>query len=291
MSGEANEERKVAALEAGDGDVGEMLDAIARRGARADTEPTGFPSLDSAIGGGLRRGDLAVLGGEVGSGKSALALAVALRAAEGGARAVFLSGEMSAERTLERSLAIEGRIRVDDLRRDTLDAPSRAQLAAAAVRLRRSAPLISPLPPDGVQRLEKILASGERPTLLIVDPLQALTTRQPLEEEVAATVRALKSIALRHDVAVLATSHLHALPRDRADRRPQLSDFGALGAIAQHADVVLGLFREEMHDASQGIEGATELLVLKNRDGARGYVDLYFYKQWMRFEDVVDPER
>ena len=40
---------------------------------------------------------------------------------------------------------------------------------------------------------------------------------------------------------------------------------------------------------SQEIEaGATELLVLKNRHGATGYVDLYFYKKWVRFEDMVE---
>ena len=40
---------------------------------------TGFPSLDSLLGGGLRRGDLVVLAGDAGVGKSALALAMTLR--------------------------------------------------------------------------------------------------------------------------------------------------------------------------------------------------------------------
>ena len=39
----------------------------------SDTVPTGFPSVDRILGGGLRRRDLVVLGGDVGSGKSALA--------------------------------------------------------------------------------------------------------------------------------------------------------------------------------------------------------------------------
>ena len=38
-------------------------------------------------------------------------------------------------------------------------------------------------------------------------------------------------------------------------------------------------------------QGATELLVRKNRHGNTGYVDLYFYAQWMRFEDMLDPDR
>jgi replicative DNA helicase len=87
------------------------------------------------------------------------------------------------------------------------------------------------------------------------------------------------------------TTHLPGTLRDRPDPRPRLSDFGALGAIEQHADVVLGIFREDMYQSGHGIEGATEMHVLKNRNGPIGYVDLYFYQQWMRFEDMLDPDR
>jgi hypothetical protein len=30
---------------------------------------------------------------------------------------------------------------------------------------------------------------------------------------------------------------------------------------------------------------------LKNRSGPTAYADLYFYSQWMRFEDLVEPDR
>ena len=55
--------------------------------------------------------------------------------------------------------------------------------------------------------------------------------------------------------------------------------------------MVLGLYREEMYASAQGVDGATELAILKNRTGALGYIDLYFYKQWLRFEDMLDPDR
>ena len=70
------------------------LETIASGSAPRDTLTTGFPSVDNALGGGMRRGDLVVLGGEVGSGKSALALAIATRASDAGAKTRFLSGEM-----------------------------------------------------------------------------------------------------------------------------------------------------------------------------------------------------
>src|SRR5690242_3869916 len=110
-----------------------------------DTVPTGFPSLDRMLAGGFRRQDLVVLGGDVGSGKSALALAMAVRAAQAGIPTLHLSGEMSPERVLERALAIEGRVSIDDLRQGRLDAERRAAVGAAAVRLRDAPLLLRPL--------------------------------------------------------------------------------------------------------------------------------------------------
>ena len=102
-------------------------------------------------------------------------------------------------------------------------------------------------------------------------------------------VRALKALAVERNLAVLALSQLPRHRPDRPDPRPTLEDFGALGAIKQTADLVLGIYREEMYRPGQGVEGATELIVAKNRNGPTGFVDLFFYPRMLRFEDMLDP--
>jgi replicative DNA helicase len=264
------------------------LDAVADGARSPDTVPSGFPSLDKLLGGGLRRGDLIVLGGDVGSGKSALALALALRVAKQERPTHFYSGEMTVERVLERALAIEGRARIDDLRRGTMDEETRAGVGAAAIRLRDELPVIERIPIGGVAAIaEEVHAVGGL-QLVIVDGLEALLpgTRES-DEEGAAIVRALKQLALDTRCAVLLTAPLPRLGI-REDRRPTMDDFGAGGAVKERADVVLALFREGMYDSAHDIAGATELLVRKNRNGGTGYVDLFFYEQWMRFEDMVE---
>src|SRR6266568_375559 len=168
-----------------------------------DTIPTGFPSIDRMLGGGLRRRDLVVLGGDIGAGKSALALGLALRVAQQGAGAA-------------------------------------------------------------------------RPTQ---------------DEDLALALQRLKALALERQVAALVVSQLPRFDAKRPNPRPSLDDFGHLGAIKQHADLALGIYREEMYNPGYGVEGATELIVLKNRNGPTGFVDLYFYRRWMRFEDMLDPDR
>lgn len=255
-----------------------------------DTVASGFPSIDKVLGGGFRRGDLVVLGGDVGSGKSALAVAFAIRAAQHGACVAYLSGEATVERNLERVIAIEGRTRIDDLRQGTLDDVARANAGAVALRLRDRLPTFERLA-STVDRLSEQMDGLLPADLIIVDSLGALATgKLPLDEELATAIRCLKTLALDRDTTILATAPLPRLS-DRADRRPTLDDFGALGTVKQFADVVLGLFRQDMYEPARDIEGATELLIRKNRNGPTGYVDLYFYAQWMRFEDMLDPDR
>lgn len=280
-------------------DISPLARVMRRVDAAADGEPgrdafgTGFPSIDKWLGGGVRRGDLVVLGGDVQSGKSALALAMSLRMAQQGVPAVFFTSEMSHERVMERALAIEGRARVDDLRRGSIDDFTRAGVGAAAVRFREALPVIAAFPAGGgVEALATEIRRLPDAPVVLVDSLQGLAgSTRAQDEELAAAVRVLKALAIELDIALLLTCQLPLLEAGRADPRPVLDDFGVQGAVKQHADVVLAIFREEMYRPGYGVEGATELLVRKNRNGNVGYVDLFFYKQWMRFEDMLDPDR
>jgi replicative DNA helicase len=251
---------------------------------------SGFPSLDSLLGGGLRRGDLVILAGDVAVGKSALALAMTLRSTAAGQAAAFLTGEMSTARVMERALAIEGRVRVDDLRRGGLDDVAHSGVAAAAIALRRRPPLFEDLH-AGLDGVSDFLAQNLGVDLTVIDPIQSLTHGdKPVDEELADIARRLKELAMRRSTVILAVSGLRESVIGRPDQRPSLRDLGGLGAMRHYADVVLGLYREELYVPSAHIEGATELAVLKNRSGPIGLVDLYFYKQWLRFEDMVEPK-
>jgi replicative DNA helicase len=132
-----------------------------------------------------------------------------------------------------------------------------------------------------------------RRQLLVVDSLQLTAPPRPavrMQERVALAVRALKSLAVERDAAVLVLAQLPGHRAGRPDPRPVLDDLGGFGAVKQNADVVLLLYREEMYRPDQGVQGATELIVAKNRNGPTGFVDLYFYPQWLRFVDMLDAD-
>jgi replicative DNA helicase len=261
-----------------------------------DTVPTGFASVDKMLGGGFRRRDLVVLGGDIGAGKSALALGLALRVAQQGLGVAFLSGEMDEERLMERALAIEGRVTVDDLRAAKMSDQTRAGIGGAAVRLRGLPLAMLPLAADDFDTMADRLDPLRQLSLVVVDYLQLVPPPEGLnritqDEDTAIVLRRLKALALERQVALLLVAQLPQFQAKRENPRPTLEDYGVLGALKQHADVVLSIFREEMYRPGGGVEGATELIVAKNRNGPTGFVDLYFYRRWMRFEDMLDPDR
>lgn len=246
------------------------------------------------LGGGFRRRDLVVLAGDVGSGKSSLALGFAIRSALLGTPTIFFSGEMNEERLMERALALEGRATIDEIRGGNLKDPARASVGAAALRLRDVPLVVRDLHGLSFESLRNELDTIPRQALVVIDPLQLVEPPRQgstTEESLAAATKSLKSLAMDYNATVLAVTQMATSIAGRENPRPTLEDLGGLGAVKQQADTILGIYREEMYRPGGGMEGATELIIAKNRNGPTGFVDLYFYRRWLRFEDMLDPER
>src|SRR6266566_5193843 len=157
----------------------ERVDAQRPGEITGDTIPTGFGSLDKLLGGGFRRRDLILLGGDIGSGKSALALGIALRVAQQSVGVAYFSGEMNEERLMERALAIEGKVAVDELRAAKLNDQTRAGDDFATV----------------FEQLDPLRQVG----LVVVDYLQLVPqpkARTTQDEDTALVLRHLKALAL-----------------------------------------------------------------------------------------------
>ena len=273
----------------------ELLDdAIAELRRRSAGEavgvPTGLVDLDRLTG-GLRPGQLVVLGARPSMGKSALALDIALNVAGMIGPALFVSAEMGSGELANRVLAGGGvpsdRIlgaRLDEIdfrrlgeRRDDLagvpllidDSPG-ATLASIRARARRQ-------------------ASRGGLSLLAVDYLQLIDApgrRERREAEVAEISRGLKALARELQVPVLAAAQLNRAVELRADKRPMLADLRESGQLEQDADLVLLLHRPAVYDLAAD-QGAAELIVAKHRNGPTGMVPLTWLPARMHFVNAA----
>jgi replicative DNA helicase len=131
--------------------------------------------------------------------------------------------------------------------------------------------------------------------LVIVDYLQLMqgpSNSESRQQEVSQISRGLKALAKELGIPVIALSQLSRAPEQRTgdNKRPQLSDLRESGAIEQDADLIMFLYRQEFYDGptdkdGNSLEGKAEVIVGKQRNGPVGTVNLFFHKQYTRFEN------
>ena len=274
----------------------ELLSTVVQRLASVDGRPlpapdlvtTGYPSLDRLLGGGLRRGELTIVGGDAGAGKTALSLGIAIRAAVAGYPVLILTHEAGMERSWERLVSAESGVTHIAMRTGILPNGGADALRSAADVLRRLPITVEPAPPSPATLSER-LDAGELPPLVIIDGLAGFDQPpRPVAEAHAQAIRLVKRAAVDQDVALLLTAPL-AGDRDlRPPLRPRLTDFGTLGTIAAVADAVLGIFREALYDDAPDVAGAFEVHLLKHRSAAAGFADLYIEPGAGRVEDLIE---
>ena len=274
----------------------ELLSTVLQRLASADGRPlpapdlvtTGYPSLDRLLGGGLRRGELTIVGGDAGAGKTALSLGIAIRAAVAGYPVLILTHEAGMERSWERLVSAESGVTHIAMRTGILPNGGADALRSAADVLHRLPISVEPAPPSPATLSER-LDAGELPPLVIIDGLAGFDQPpRPVAEAHAQAIRLVKRAAVDQDVALLLTAPL-AGDRDlRPPLRPRLTDFGTLGTIAAVADAVLGIFREALYDDAPDVAGAFEVHLLKHRSAAAGFADLYIEPGAGRVEDLIE---
>lgn len=285
----------------------EQLETRQATGRQLSGLATGFPDLDELTG-GFRPGDLVIVSGAPGMGKSSLALHFTLAALSpahapesavpGSSIPAIVPMEMHPLRYIERMLAREalrdrhritsGRLRDDDYPRLAMAAGHLNHLDFYFIHSPR-------LTVDDLCKEARELKDGPGLDLLIVDPLNLLRVQgfappaSNREQEVGIIVRELKALAIELSIPVIATATLSRAREQRFDKRPMLSDLRDSGDIENTADLVLFLYRPEYYlgptdKDGNSLEGIAEVIVAKHREGfSPSYVTAYFHPESGRF--------
>lgn len=262
---------------------------------------TGYRDLDRLTT-GFQKGDLIVVAARPAMGKTSLVMNIAQNSAiEQKVTVAIFSLEMSKEQLVQRLLCSESRVDAQKLRRGRLSPEEYQRLAASAGHLNTAPLWVDDSPGTTVLEMRakaRRLKSETDLGLLIIDYMQLMSSATRAEnrvQEVSEISRGLKSLARELDVPVIALSQLSRAPEQRTDRRPQLSDLRESGSIEQDSDLVMFLYRPEYYYGPQdkdgnSLEGQTELIVAKQRNGPTGTVALYFQKAYTRFDSVARSE-
>jgi replicative DNA helicase len=275
--------------------IGEAVDAALfelreRAAGKAPGVATGLADLDRTTG-GMRVGQLWVVGARPAIGKSALAFGIALHVAEQCGPVLVASAEMGRIELAMRALT-GGGVPSDRLLTGRLDETDFERLAARGGQL---ANLMLFIDDSAGIRLGSIRARARRLAargglaLVVVDYVQLVAAEahhERRELEVAEVSRGLKATARELGIPVLAVAQLNRGVDLRSDKRPQLADLRESGQLEQDADLVAMLHRPALYD-SEADPGVAELIVAKHRNGPTGTIPLTWLPSRMAFRNTA----
>lgn len=267
-----------------------LLEQISQTKRPVTGLPTGFAWLDEKTR-GLHNGNLIVLGGRPGEGKSALGLQLALHISRH-VPVAFFSMEMSRDEISTRALAQMARVDHHQMMQGRLSEEDQRRVGKARLEFERLPLAIDDsacLSPFQIRSKAKKMQSRMGLGFVVVDYLQLLQRPRHAhsrEEAVADNTWGLKVLAGELKVPVLALSQLNR-SSTKEDRRPTLADLRESGAVEQHANVVFLLYRPPVKEGVIVEMPPTELLIAKQRNGPQGIaIDLLFKGPSMRFDEV-----
>ena len=269
-----------------------LTEAIARVVAEMEDPPqaipTGLSKLDGMLTGGLRAGEVMVVAARPSVGKSAFTLQVLLHAARRGHPVVLWSLEMSPEQWLRRAISFKTGIAVGTMKQGNLNDTLQDRIRDATTEL-FTLPLFfggTWTEPKAVRTQAAYHVDENSAQLLVIDYLQLMDPPEGAhsrENEVAATSRAIKRIALDYGVAVLLVAQLN---RNAEGRAPTMADLRESGAVEQDADMIFFLHRERDPDTHILSDHALGILA-KNRDGETGTVAMQYDRARFRFLQLM----
>lgn len=266
---------------------------------------TGLTDLDRMLG-GWPLGQLSVLAGRPGAGKSAVASTMLWRTADVGNSAIFYSLEMTKEQLGARLLTdisyvrqspieyrdILNRANVDEYRRKRL-ADAKTKLDALPINIEEQRGLtVSEIASRSRKIAVQRAKEGKPLKIIFVDHMMLVRSTDRYSgnrvREVGEISEGLTLLAQELDVAIVALCQLNRNVEGRDNKRANLSDLRDSGEVEQNASTVTFLYRPayylEMEKSDDDelehlrkqklaeLRNTLELNVAKNRNGMVGVV-------------------
>ena len=272
---------------------------------------TGFKQLNE-LSGGWQKGDLIIVAGRPGMGKTAFTLTLARNAAVmANQTAVFFSLEMPTNQLMMRLISSESDVEQEKIRRGTINQAELAQVTSKMDKLNKVNLFFDDTPGLSVmdfrKKVRKIKRDHDGLGLIVIDYLQLMTVNMVegngkiisnREQQIAFISRSLKSIAKELEVPIIALAQLSRQAENRGTStkpsKPMLSDLRESGSIEQDADMVIFLYREAYYDKEardadgNSLEEVATISVAKNRNGRTDSFNARFIGKYVKYCDWDD---
>lgn len=254
--------------------------------------PTGFKDLDKLLS-GLKKSDFIIIAARPSMGKTAFALNIAsYLAMEKNMPIAFFSLEMSSSQLLQRVFSSRGLILYEKMKTGNLDNTEWNRLIKVSDKVATSNLVINDTVGLNVMNIRSIarkLKQEKNIELIVIDYLQLIQSakRENRNQEISEISRALKLLARELDIPIIALSQLSRNVEMRQNKKPLLSDLRESGSLEQDADIVMFLYREDYYEPETENKNITDVIIAKHRNGPIDTVQVFFHKDYVRFQDLL----
>ena len=272
-----------------------FLDGVQRRNdGDEDFLPTGLRALDERLNGGGRPGDLIVIAGRPGMGKTSLALSICENMAKDGATVGVLSMEMAKAKVHNRRVSMHSHIPLHKiLRPERMSDFEWGQMSKAAEEIRALPVFVSDqggLTINQVRTKARALKRRKGLRVLIVDYIglmEGTDKKQNRTTQLGEVSRGMKALAKELGIVILLLAQLNREVEKRVNSHPIMADLRDCGDIEQDSDVILFVHRPIHTRPDLGPEWKyyAEIIVGKQRDGMTGTLHMQYVGDCVRFCD------
>ncbi len=254
---------------------------------------TGFQDLDILLS-GVEKGNLITIGARPAMGKTAFILSIMSNLLKQNKKCLLFSLEMSTSQIIKRLIAILGEIGLITMNHNKLlDDSQKSKIEYILTAISYLNLTIC----DDIYTIEGIRnkIAEERPEYVFIDYLQLMETPRKKQRSEAITniMLDLKQIAKENNCIIFISSQLSRALESRCDKRPMLSDLRESGDIENISDVVMFIYRDEYYKSYANEEdyalnkGKAEIIIVKNKMGAVGTIELLFRSQFAKFLEPI----
>jgi len=240
----------------------------------------GVSSIDGVTG-GKSPGDLWVIGGRPGAGKSAVVCNSVYQDGLAGVPSLLIEREMRTQELMERLICIDTGIPNTNLRLGLIN-KEQVTLIRDSLEKLKSMPIYLDTnyrasDPYYVESVVNKFHNKHGVQNVYLDYIQLLAERDETQtQEIGKLTRLFKIMSNELGICSVLLSQLNRNVEFRDDKRPMLSDLKQSGSLEEDTDFVIGLYRDEYYNKETKAKGLMEYLVLKHRNGQTGIITVKF---------------
>ncbi len=253
---------------------------------------TGFGELNKRTG-GFHGGELIIIAGRPGMGKSTFAVNIAEYVSiHLGKTVAIFNLEMPREQIVNRIICSQALVSNGKIRTGTLQPDDWEKIVDVADTIARAPMYIDDSASITVSQIRakcRRLKQINNLEMVVIDYLQLMQgsgRSENRQQEISEISRSLKVLAKELDIPVVALSQLKRESESQKGKRPILSDLRESGAIEQDADMVMFLFRNYYYSKDPEEKDLGECIIAKNRSGETDSFMLGFKGEYTKFQNL-----